>query len=425
MVIRSFRGIRLKTPADGIKISLKEIFFFAGLILWYVQFYTDHSFYEDVFGSPFVRGIRFLSMFVLMFSILLNEIKPRQRVILGTAFLVSFIALDVKAGDLGIQMLQILLLILAAKGVSFCRMCKVMLWTGIVLWLGVVMSDVLGFYHIPASVSNNGDRVREYLNFNYMTFGAIYFNNIVFCALYAYTDPEPMERTELSEAHSEAGWGLIILLAVCVGWIYAMTDTALSFVISLLYICLYVLTIKLRTPLFGNNLFNRVLSVLMYPILAAFTLWISCSYVKGDPFYEALDDFSHSRLELSWTGIQNYGIHVLGRNLHENTDPAKGAYFYVDSGFIKVLLQDGIIVFLLIILLYCIIFYAAVVGRDKVLCIWLFCVAVYSVFNNMMINPVSNGSILSIWYVLELLRRHRHRKRAGVYKRKEGLCVEQ
>lgn len=425
MVVHDFQGIRLKTNADGAKISLTEILFFAGLILWFVQYYLDQSVFEGFFGVSFIKEVRYFCMLIFAFTILFKEIRPQVRALLGMAMLAAFIVVDQMVGDFGITLLQMFLILFAARDISFRRICKVIVWTALVLWLCVVMSDLFGFYHIVHEVSGNGSRVREYLNFNYMTFGAIYFNNIVFCGLYAYTDPDRRGRGGRMGYRSEVGWGPIILLSLSVLWIYAMTDTALSFVTAALYIGLYVLVFKFRVPFFNNTLFNRILSVVLFPLLAAFTIWLASSFVPKDPFYEAINDFSHDRINMAWEGIQTYGIHLFGTDLHENTDRLKGDYFYVDSGYMKILLQDGVLILLLVILFYCILFYAAVVEHDKLLCIWVVCTAIYSVFNNMLINPVMNGSFLSFWYAISLLRWHRQKKRGGVGQRKEAISVEQ
>ena len=64
----------------------------------------------------------------------------------------------------------------------------------------------------------------------------------------------------------------------------------------------------------------------------------------------------------------------------------------------------------MILVFYSIILYAAVIERDKVLIIWMICIAVYSMFNNLLLSPTENGSILAIWYALDLIKWHREKK---------------
>ncbi|HAB93844.1 MAG TPA: hypothetical protein DCF49_03615, partial [Lachnospiraceae bacterium] len=78
-----------------------------------------------------------------------------------------------------------------------------------------------------------------------------------------------------------------------------------------------------------------------------------------------------------------------------------------DSGYIKNLLGYGLIVFIMIILYYTIIMYAAVLENDKVLAIWLFCMALYSIFNNLLLSVSENTALLAIWYAVGLLKWNR------------------
>ena len=131
---------------------------------------------------------------------------------------------------------------------------------------------------------------------------------------------------------------------------------------------------------------------------------------------------THNRISLAYKGITKYGVHLFGVQIVENTDSSKGTYFYIDSGYIKNLLNYGLIVLILILIYYSIILYAAIIERDKVLAIWLICIAVYSMFNNLLLSPTENGSMLAIWYALDLIRWHRQKgagRRRGKRKRIE------
>ena len=93
----------------------------------------------------------------------------------------------------------------------------------------------------------------------------------------------------------------------------------------------------------------------------------------------------------------------------ENTDTTQGDYFYVDSGFMKNLINYGLIVFILILILYSVMLYAAIIEHDKLLTIWLICVAVYSVFNNLLLSPMENGSLFAIWHAIDLIKWHKQK----------------
>ena len=75
------------------------------------------------------------------------------------------------------------------------------------------------------------------------------------------------------------------------------------------------------------------------------------------------------------------------------------------------LIGYGLIVFIMIILFYSVIMYAALLEHDRVLAIWLFCMALYSIFNNLMISVPENAGLLAIWYAIGLLKWNRKKVR--------------
>ena len=117
---------------------------------------------------------------------------------------------------------------------------------------------------------------------------------------------------------------------------------------------------------------------------------------------------THNRISLAYPGSKIYGVHLLGVQIKENTDIPPGQIFYIDSGLHQKpdqlrgdrfysdpdLLLSGI-------------FYAAVFENDQVLVIWMICIALYSIFNNLLLSLAENAGLLAIWYAADLLTWHR------------------
>ena len=179
----------------------------------------------------------------------------------------------------------------------------------------------------------------------------------------------------------------------------------------MLFILLYVITVKFRIPVFRNTKWGRICASSCYAVFALVMYLLCKNYNWKIPWQKKLDDFSHSRISLAFLGIRDYGVHLLGVQIKENTDATTGKYFYIDSGYIKNLLVYGLIVFVIIILFYSVIMYAAILENDRVLAIWLFCIALYSIFNNLLLSVSENAGLLAIWYALGLLKWHRKKLR--------------
>ena len=86
----------------------------------------------------------------------------------------------------------------------------------------------------------------------------------------------------------------------------------------------------------------------------------------------------------------------------------------------KDMIYYGLIVFLMILVFYTVMLYAAVLENEKTLAIWLICIALYSMFNNLLLSPAENAAMFGIWYAIDLLKWHKAKNRAKsiYYKRK-------
>ena len=412
MVANQYTNAKLKLDIRGIRVSAGEILFYTGLILWVTQEYINRTVFLNFFGGQFLTALRYFCMLIFFIKILVTEKKLKMKA--AAVFIVSAAVFVVVQShiDVGMPLIQVLLLVYAARSIPFKRICKVLLWSCLTLWLIPVLVDKLGICELPREVDKL--RVREFLNFNYVSFGAIFFNNIVFCCLYAYTDPD-LRGSGGNYAHRrEVSWPVLAIFAAALIWLFKITDTSLPFLVGMLYMILYVLAIKLRVLRIRNTLPARLMAILIFPVLALVTYGIAAAYNWRVPWQKKLDDMIHYRFSLAHQGIQKHGIHLLGSAMQENTDRTKGAYFYVDSGYMKNLLNFGVIVFVLILIMYSIMLYAAIVEHDTMLAIWLICVAIYSIFNNMLLSPKENGSLFAIWYAIDLLHWHRKKKTAGL-----------
>ena len=417
MVINNYQQDCVKFDIRGIRVSAEEIIFYIGLILWYSQFYISRTIFMDLFGGRLITAVRYFCMLIFAVKIVLSEktVHMRAAAVFITAAAV-FVVVQ-RQVNTGMPLIQVLLLIFAARDVSFRRICKVSLWACTLLWVLPVMVDRIGIFQLEKDVYKN--RVREFLNYNYVSYPSIYFNNIIFCALYVNTEPRRRGRGGNYAARKTASWPLIFLLSAVSIWLYAVTDTAFPFAIGMLFIVLYVLTVKFQIPVVRNTGWHRVIASSCYGVFALVTFLMCKFYNWQIPWQKKLDDFCHYRISLAFVGIKDYGVHLLGVQIKENTDVSTGRYFYIDSGYIKNLLGYGVIVFIMIILFYTIITYASVLENDQVLAIWMLCIALYSIFNNLMLSVSENAGLLAIWYALGLLKWNSKKLRFKQIKRKQ------
>ena len=408
MVMNDYRQADVRVDIRGVRISAEEIVYYTGLVLWLAQFYMSRTIYADFYGGKLPTAVRYFCMLIFMIKIVLTE-KTIERKALAVVLTAAAVFIVVQRNiNTGMPLIQALLLIYGARNISFRRICKVLFWSCVVLWTTPVLLDRIGIHSVSREVYR--ERVREYLNFNYVSYAAIYFNNILFCGLYAFTDPDREGTGGNYAKRREVPWLMLVFLAAMEIWIYVITDTSLPFAVGLLCLFLYVIVIKLRAPVLNNNAFNRIAAVVVFPVMAIATYRLCLVYTSKNKLLKKFNDLTHNRVALANQGLKKYGVHLFGIQIKENTDMSKGDYFYIDSGYMKNLINYGLIVLIIILVYYSIILYAAIIERDKVLAIWLICIAIYSAFNNLLLSPTESGSFLAFWYALDLIKWHRRKR---------------
>ena len=409
MIVNNYQQAKVRLDHEGIRVSFGEILFFTGLVLWLIQFYISRTIFLELFGDKILTVTRYFCMLIFFVKIVLTEttLHKRAAAVFITAAAV-FIVVQENINT-GMPLIQVLLLVYGARNISFRRICKVSLVSCLILWLIPILTYTVGYHELERSEING--RVREYLNFVFVTFGAINFMNILFCTFYVFTEPDRAGKNGGIAQRRTVPWPLIILMSAVTVWLYMVTDTSLPFAICMLFIAMYVVIVKFRIPFIRNNVPCRILAVTFFPLAAFITYYVSSIYDSKVKWMSKLNKFTHKRVAYSKQGLDTYGLHLFGTQIKENTDSTKGAYFYLDSAYIKDMIYFGLIVFIMILVFYTIILYASVVENDRTLAIWMISIALYSMFNNLLLLPAENASMFGIWYALDLLRWHRKKGR--------------
>ena len=409
MIVNNYQQAKVRLDHEGIRVSFGEILFFTGLVLWLIQLYISRTIFLELFGDKILTVTRYFCMLIFFVKIVLTEttLHKRAAAVFITAAAV-FIVVQENINT-GMPLIQVLLLVYGARNISFRRICKVSLVSCLILWLIPILTYTVGYHELERSEING--RVREYLNFVFVTFGAINFMNILFCTFYVFTEPDRAGKNGGIAQRRTVPWPLIILMSAVTVWLYMVTDTSLPFAICMLFIAMYVVIVKFRIPFIRNNVPCRILAVTFFPLAAFITYYVSSIYDSKVKWMSKLNKFTHKRVAYSKQGLDTYGLHLFGTQIKENTDSTKGAYFYLDSAYIKDMIYFGLIVFIMILVFYTIILYASVVENDRTLAIWMISIALYSMFNNLLLLPAENASMFGIWYALDLLRWHRKKGR--------------
>lgn len=406
------KAVRLRIPQDAPRVRLDELMTFAGLIFWVVQAYIDDSGFGTIIGDEFTKLTRYVCLLIFLVRILLSDMHLAARAVSTVAAVFCAVMMIQKMSGAGITFLYIFLMIMALKDISFKKTCKVMFWTCLICYFTVVLADAVGLIGLPPMV--DGDRVREYLGFRFVSFPSFYIFNIFFCGAYAYTDLRGVarEKYERGERVEKFPWPVLAFLAVFNLYVYIKTDTNIPFLITTLFILLYVLCVYRGWNLFPNCFPMRFLAGICYPALAFFSYEVVVHYNPNSKTWLKIDEkLAHFRIRHSATGLKLYGISPLGQIVQQNGNLKSPNYFYIDSAYMKLLINYGLIFSILLFGIFSLISVAAVKNEDTVLCIWMVCIAAYSLMNNVVLNPEQNCSLFAFWYALGVWTQRRRDKK--------------
>lgn len=204
---------------------------------------------------------------------------------------------------------------------------------------------------------------------------------------------------------SEMGWLFIRdkkltlweVLGILAGWyvIYYFTDfRTMAFVgAAAVLLCYLVKNWKIRIDKFPFKAVYLAIPVLM----TAFT-WVLQLYYNGHAVTKSMQKANaifNGRLNLAKSAIDQYGLHLFGERVRwvgNTANLSRNHYNFVDCSYIKIAIDYGIFIAVLILILYCYMFYRLVRENHHTGCIllslFMVCAFMLPVMTGVYYNPL-------------------------------------
>lgn len=341
------------TPISA-TLNVQEYIFLCAWFLYYlfsVLDHTDLALGNSAFPTLF-RAVRYLSYILFLVCIYLKRLDNFQLIgalTFGAVFMMSYIGSNEQ------KMALFSLPILAALNIDADKIMRVYAAIlGCMLIFFVILSRI-GL--IQDYIYDPTTRVRHCLGFTYTTYPPILFFHLALILIYLHRD-------------KIRPWGLLILEAINV-YFYIMTDTLMTFgllSLSLIIIAFYQYKRKVSFgPAFKSLLLGSPMIMMIISLLSV------KFFDPAEEFWSKLDSISHTRLSLGHAAIEKYGITLFGNEIDwiGSADTYRGAYNYVDSSYIQILVNYGLLTILCILFLYTYLMYRAIKMEDGLLVIIL------------------------------------------------------
>ena len=153
-------------------------------------------------------------------------------------------------------------------------------------------------------------------------------------------------------------------------------------------------------------------------ICAAGILILSMLYTKGSSIFLKLDSILSQRLSFSQKGMEVYGFSIFGQYIpmqgNGGSTETPLNYFFLDSSYISILLQYGLIMFVMILILWGIIGLRARKEKDWVL-LWILAIIAFQSIMEQHLLDISYNPFLWILFA-ETGKKRKQKKISGAEK---------
>lgn len=344
--------------------------------------YADFSFWEHhIF--PLSRFTAYGLVCLKIFLDFLNEKYSFREIIansaVGTLLVISMYVTQNR------DVLIFFAFIVAAHDVDFEDIIKLSLYVHIACLCLVIGSCCLGILENQI-YGRDGSSGRESLGFSYTTEGSNFFFYTLLMWIY-------WRKSKLNI------WESIVLLAINI-YFFIKTDTYSAFCLGIIALA-GANILKYNSYLRNYKKIYSAIAVGSVPALASFIIGVSARYDRSIAWMEKLNSIVHKRISYGGSGLQNFGIHLLGKRIHwvGGVPEPPLEYNYVDSSYLQCLLNFGPLVLgLILVWMVCIGIFISL-RKDTYFLLVFLLMAVHTTFDPELLWIGHNSFIMTYAYV--------------------------
>ena len=368
-------------------IKRSEIFFFLAWFLFLISVLFENTalfLAQQNFLSSMTKGLRYCAYLLCCFKIAYYSKRKKKRLSVIILFIVLCFGVSCIASTNKTMFLYLFVLI-AAVGIDGSHFIRFTTWIqGIFIAFVVILSQIGILQDYVFGVGT--DRIRHGLGFSWTTTGAILY--FYFLLGYIYLRKE---KFSIKEG---------ILLEVINLFFFKMTDSKMAFLLSSLFIFFFLIKSKSKeNQKVTDDSAQKKRLLLLIPFILFCLAVISAKFY--DPSINVLSSFNNvlsNRLELGHRAIERYGflfwgqkIKWMGFSINKPTLEAMTEYNYVDSSYLQLALQYGLVFIFIVIGIYTYGIYRAIQLNDSYLIDIYIIVLIFALIEPRLMNFAFNS----------------------------------
>lgn len=369
------------------KIKVPDFsFYLAYLLILFNGFISNTDFVKVIPGIlEFLTPLYFISWLLLALAFFFNGKISSYKIVAIIIFLPILSLVSLKSGHFQ-ALFTLFLLIITVSNVNLNSVFKLHCYFLVIMMFAVAVSFKLGI--LPQRLVFRGTTVRYFLGYDYTSFFLNYLFHLICIGIFVFRDKIP--------------YLVIFILAYINNVGYQLTDTKSAYYLSL---CALILWFFYK--MFRNHVIMERIDSLS-PIIESLSVMLACGtivflsyFYNGSFIFTYLDRILTNRLSLSKAAIDLYGIHLWGNRVewYFGTD-FTSTYLFVDSSFVNILINYGV-VFLVCICIAYFILAKKNIYSDRYYILGLVLIVVHSMFDPQFLLISYNPFILFLGLVFE------------------------
>lgn len=374
------------------KITTRDIFYFGGLLLVAISSSLVGQTY--LFLIPHLNpALKYGSILFFLTSLFYK--KWRKSALIKSMVITVIVLMVAVITDANILFIYILAII-SSKPDDFDKICRFLFWINLLLFfttlalygIGILQDEIFVHYELEAHT----------LGYTYYSFPAYSILFITILGYYLYSGTKyGLKRVVF-----------FIISAIANYWIYKLTTTRLPFYVYLGMLFLIIAFDYLKA--IEHTKINRLIGTVMYPLTFFISIGLPFIYSNNNILVK-LDALLNGRFYFSKMGFDRYEINLFGNMIITDAggfdENWQNTYFYIDSGYVYLLLGYGVIICIVVLFAYMTCSRYAAAHKNVKFFIWCILVCVFAFVNNPLTDIILNPLLFAIIPVFHEMRRER------------------
>lgn len=359
------------------KALAREQLFLWGLSLYIISYTIfNYSLYGLYYGNILLlpmKSLRWTAYLFFSLSILSDQYRRNYLLIYMLLFGLSIVIFLFSDSTI----LFMVFILISSHNIDFSKILRVALNISVLCAVFIIISRICGIITPETMYMRGNGVVRDTLGYAHPNTASSIILYLMF--IYTYLKGHRLKLNQI---------GVMLIISICV---FHYTDSKTVFLLSSIFLFVILCLKYIRKFVILMNAFTIILRYI-YIILAAAIILISYSYTPHNKLMAAINVMLNQRLRWGQNAINHYGFHLFGQKiLWQSIGVSDDVYNYVDSSYLYMAINYGIIWFIIVCIGCTFMMKKAIKCKDLYLILILTIIAIHAAIEpalqNLIMNP--------------------------------------